>query len=111
MVTTKIDFKSLAQEIAKRLQPQVKLQKVILFGSYARGNPDEWSDFDLALISNSFKRLSHDRRIALLVERLKDLDCRIEPLTYTLDEYERASHLTFLGEIKRTGKVIYEAEG
>ncbi len=110
MVTTTIDFKSLAIEIAKRLEPQVHLQKVVLFGSYARGNAHEWSDIDFALISNDFKNMNHSHLIAFLVSKLKDIDSRIEVLTYSLDEYEIASHLTFLGEIKRTGQVIYEAE-
>lgn len=111
MVTTKIEFKSLASEIAKRLEPQVHLQKVVLFGSYARGDAHEWSDIDFALISNDFKKMGHSQRIAFLVAKLKDIDPRIEVLTYSLDDYEKASHLTFLGEIKRTGKVIYEAAG
>lgn len=110
MVTTKIDFKSIATEIAKRLEPQVRLQKVVLFGSFARGNAHEWSDIDFALISNDFQKMSHSQRIAFLVTKLKGIDSRIEVLTYSLDEYEIASHLTFLGEIKRTGQVIYEAE-
>ena len=64
MVTIKIDFKYLASEIAKRLEPQVHLQKVVLFGSYARGNAHEWSDVDLALISDDFNKMSHSQRIA-----------------------------------------------
>jgi uncharacterized protein len=109
MVTTKIDFKSLASEIAERLEPQVHLQKVVLFGSYDRGNAHEWSDIDFALISNDFKKMSHGQRIVFLVTKLKGIDSRIEVLTYSLDEHEIASHLTFLGEIKLTGKIIYGA--
>jgi len=32
----------------------------------------------------------------------------IEALGYTKDEYRNATKLDFLGEIKRTGKIIYE---
>jgi hypothetical protein len=32
----------------------------------------------------------------------------VEALGYTKDEYRNATKLDFLGEIKRTGKVIYE---
>jgi len=32
----------------------------------------------------------------------------IEALGYTLDEYKNATELDFLGEIKETGKVIYQ---
>jgi hypothetical protein len=32
----------------------------------------------------------------------------IEALGYTIDEYKNATKLDFLGEIKKTGKVVYE---
>ncbi len=34
---------------------QIHINKAILFGSYANGTFHEWSDIDLALVSNSFK--------------------------------------------------------
>ena len=32
----------------------IHLQRAILFGSYAGGRADEWSDIDIALVSESF---------------------------------------------------------
>jgi predicted nucleotidyltransferase len=32
-----------------------QIQDAILFGSYARGNATQWSDIDLALVSNEFE--------------------------------------------------------
>lgn len=34
---------------------QIHIKKAILFGSYANGTFNEWSDIDLALVSDSFK--------------------------------------------------------
>lgn len=31
------------------------IQQAILFGSYAKGHANEWSDIDLALVSNEFE--------------------------------------------------------
>jgi len=31
------------------------IQEAILFGSYARGNANQWSDIDLALVSSEFE--------------------------------------------------------
>ena len=31
-----------------------QIQEAILFGSYAQGNANQWSDIDLALVSNEF---------------------------------------------------------
>jgi len=33
----------------------IQLKNAYLFGSYAKGNDNEWSDIDIALISDSFE--------------------------------------------------------
>jgi predicted nucleotidyltransferase len=33
----------------------IPIKNVYLFGSYAKGNSNEWSDIDIALISDSFE--------------------------------------------------------
>ncbi len=33
----------------------IKVRKAILFGSYAKGNYNEWSDIDIAVVSDSFE--------------------------------------------------------
>ena len=33
----------------------IHIGKAILFGSYARGNADDWSDIDIALVSEAFE--------------------------------------------------------
>lgn len=41
----------------------IPVQHVFLFGSYARGNYTEWSDIDLAVVSDSFEgRRCEDRK-------------------------------------------------
>ena len=42
------------EELARRIGEDYKAEKVILFGSYARGNPSQGSDVDLLAIM-SFK--------------------------------------------------------
>ena len=41
-----VDIEQLKHEIVERLKP-LNLYKIILFGSYANGNPTEDSDIDL----------------------------------------------------------------
>ena len=110
MVKTEADIKQIVQQFVEALKPKVRVQKVILYGSYAHGNPHEWSDIDIVVISDDFKRMSQSKRIELLAKAHLVSDSSIEPVAYTLEEYENAHRLTFLGEIKRTGKVIYEAD-
>ena len=47
-----IDIEKIKPEIIERLMP-LKPNKIILFGSYAYGTPNENSDIDLFLIKNN----------------------------------------------------------
>lgn len=46
-----VDIENLKSEIIKRLLP-LKPDKIILFGSYAYGTPNEDSDIDLYVVTN-----------------------------------------------------------
>jgi uncharacterized protein len=57
-------------EIINKFLEEVKKDKInisqaILFGSYAKGTQHEWSDIDLALVSNDFegKRLKDRQKV------------------------------------------------
>lgn len=60
-----------------------RLEKVCLFGSFARGTPHEGSDIDLVLIGPFEGKLPY--RIA---EVLMTTDLPIEPLCYTPQEWQ-----------------------
>jgi len=47
----KIDIEKLKEEIVERLKP-LNPDKIILFGSYAYGTPNEDSDIDLFLLKD-----------------------------------------------------------
>lgn len=93
------------------LQKHLSLQRAILFGSYAYGTPRERSDIDLVVLSSAFEGVPYPRRL----ERLSILAWRagvgdIEALGYTPEEFEQASDLSLLGEIRERGIVVYEAD-
>jgi len=89
------------------------VQKVILFGSYAKGIPKKSSDIDIAVISPKFAHMNELERIKLLldcVHKIKyDLPLDLETFGYTSEEYENATYFDFLGVIKNTGKIIYSS--
>jgi predicted nucleotidyltransferase len=99
--------KRLVRRFVPRLEPKVRVEKVVLFGSYVNGKPNEWSDVDIAVISNDFAKLNFWEQARFLAQRQAHEFSLLEVHPYTLKDYQCASHLTFLGEIKRTGKVIY----
>jgi predicted nucleotidyltransferase len=91
------------------LKDKISIERIILFGSYIRGQQKKWSDIDLAVISDDFKKMNfHSRLVFLGMIAWHVKATEIEALGYTVDEYKNATKLDFLGEIKRKGKIIYE---
>lgn len=84
---------------------QIKVKKVILFGSYARGTNSENSDIDIAIITDKF---ANDRieENQLLLKRTIGIDTRIEAMAFTPEEYKNDFNSPILYEIRKHGKVI-----
>ncbi len=96
-------------EIVDRIIKVYKPKKVILFGSYAYGEPTEDSDIDLLIIKNTDKR-PIDRWVE--VKRLLRDNSRtlpVSPLVYTEKEIEERIAIKdfFVEEILGKGVVLY----
>lgn len=94
------------EEIVKDLldyQPE----KIILFGSVARGEADEYSDIDLVLIKKTYQRF-----IQRLIEASQYLKIAksVDIFVYTPEEIEqmREEGNPFIQRVLKEGKVIYE---
>lgn len=89
----------------RRYQPQ----KVILFGSFARGDYHATSDIDLLIIKQT-ERPFADRIGDVLA--LCDYSIPLEPLVYTLSEFEQMckENNLFIVKVLQEGKVIYESK-
>ena len=108
MNDTQID--QLIVRIAERIGREYKPQKVILFGSYARGRPTEDSDIDLFIIKDTDARMV-DRFVE--VKRLiydPQLRIPVSPLVYTPKELEERLNMgdDFVKEVMDEGQVLYE---
>lgn len=93
----------------KRVKETFEPQKIILFGSFAHQDTNEYSDVDFIVISKKFAKISQDKRLDHLYELTKDLYPDFHVFGYTPYEFRTASKLSTLEEIKKTGKVIYSA--
>ena len=93
-----------------QLRRELNVAQVVLFGSYAYGQPHEWSDIDIAVVSPSFATLGRIARLEWL-ERVawKAEAHAIEPVGLTPEEYVAASDLSLLGEVREKGVVVYDA--
>jgi hypothetical protein len=84
----------------------IHARRAVLFGSFARGEADEWSDIDLIVIAPEFDE-ECDR---LLVENLwsarASADSRIEPIPCGEREWETDGARPILEIARREGTVI-----
>ncbi|MCH7746352.1 MAG: nucleotidyltransferase domain-containing protein [Chloroflexi bacterium] len=110
MVKTQTDVPRLINKYADALEKQIKVDKVILIGPYAKGEPGEWSDIEVIVISEDFAGMSHIKRLELLTRKTVGLDNWLVPYGgYTPDEYEHPEKTLHLGWVKSIGKVLYES--
>ena len=97
------------QDILEKLVASYAPQKVILFGSYAYGEPDEDSDIDLLIVKDTDKRPIE--RWMEVKRLLRDRNRRISvsPLVYTPKELEERLAIKdfFIQEVLEKGKVLY----
>lgn len=87
------------------IKNKITPQKVILFGSFATNRHRQYSDIDLAIISNNF---GHDlvEEMMTLSKLTLTVSDRIEAIPFTEKDMQLRYH-TLVGEIKKYGKVIY----
>lgn len=85
--------------IAFLQQNKFDIQEVYIFGSIAKGNFDEDSDIDLAVIIKNLKN-GFDTQVELMKLR-RGFDLRIEP--HPFDETDFNASNPFANEIMNTG--------
>ena len=101
-------FQEELERILQSLRPYGP-QKVILFGSFARGDDHGLSDVDLLIVKETDRPFVE--RIGEVLA-LCDTVLPIEPLVYTPEELARMIEEgnPFIEQVLREGKVVYESE-
>lgn len=81
MKLNKKTIKEMQLYIFQMKRAGIPFEKIILFGSYAKGNAHHWSDIDICVVSDSFGKNRHEERLKLM--RIKDEETiDIEPHPY-----------------------------
>ncbi|HID19879.1 MAG TPA: nucleotidyltransferase domain-containing protein [Methanophagales archaeon] len=106
----KEEVKRILSEVVEKLKSEYKPLRIILFGSYAFGNPTEDSDIDLLILKNTNKR-----RVDRFVQVKKiiynpNYKIPISPLVYNPRELEERLRIDddFIKEIIQKGTILYE---
>lgn len=93
---------NIAQSYAGAVKAKYSISRVILFGSYAKGNFNDDSDIDIAVV---FKDYSNLMDIQLELMRLRrNIDSRIEPHPFREYEFELSNPI--VSEIIKYGQEI-----
>lgn len=94
----------LAKEFARALQ-DVASEKIILYGSVARGEETEESDVDILVLATE-KRSIKERVIKKAIDMLLETGTYISVKMLTPDEYEQLQDTHFIKQIRKEGVVI-----
>jgi predicted nucleotidyltransferase len=102
-------IKKLIHDITEKIVKEYNPKKIILFGSYAYGEPTEDSDIDLLVIKNTnetpMQRWIRLRRLLMT----PDVMISITPFVYTEKELNERLGIKdfFIEEILKKGVVLY----
>ena len=97
------------QEAVERIVTVARPSRVILFGSYGRGDAEAGSDLDLMVIkpevSDKYTEMIH------LHEAVGNIGLGVDVLVYSEAEYQRRSQVpgTVLYWARKEGRALYEA--
>jgi predicted nucleotidyltransferase len=101
-----LPFDVIKRRIAAHLRG-TRVQRAIVFGSYARGSADSESDLDLVLIERTSRPFLERGRAHLALFRLP---MGLDLLVYTPEEHERLKQeeSPLIDRVEREGVVVYE---
>ena len=104
-ISNGVNIKKITLRFKNVLEKQgLPIEKMVIFGSYAKNKANIDSDIDICVVSPKFGKDSIEELQFLLKQR-REVDARIEPFPVSSEEYKKtASPLIF--EIKKFGKEI-----
>ena len=96
-------------QVVEQIVEKFKPQKIILFGSYARGNPRPESDVDLLVVMNTTMR---EVKQSLEIYHHLNIMFGLDLIVYTPKHLQERLDIGdwFVREILEDGKVLYEAD-
>lgn len=93
-------YSSSYKEIISILKKNKKIEKVVIYGSRAKGNYKEGSDIDLALFGN----LNQED----IIQLLHDFEESLIPYKIDLLVFSQLKSENLIDHIRRVGQIFYE---
>ncbi|MDQ7003785.1 MAG: nucleotidyltransferase domain-containing protein [Ghiorsea sp.] len=101
------DIQAMVDTIVQTISPT----RIILFGSYAKGNATQSSDIDLCIIEKDAFNAKRSRRkeTAKLYKALSSFAIPKDLLLFSEEELNQEKNQHLLHPIQQQGKVLYES--
>lgn len=98
------------QKAARRLVERFRPDRVILFGSYARGTADDYSDVDFMVITEAAKRANRHKMMAQMDGALRGLRIAKDIIVLTPAEFEEDKEIpgSTASYVSKEGRLLYE---
>lgn len=96
MVKSKAQINTIVSRYRKVLaKNNISPTRFILYGSYANGKPNNWSDIDLVVIASHYGNRDPLERMEFLAQKAAEVDDSLEVLGFTEEEYDTAHESNF----------------
>jgi uncharacterized protein len=106
--------RELIDEMADRIVREVDPEKIVLFGSWARGEANEQSDVDFLIVEREPFGPNRSRReeAVRIWECLYEFRVPKDILVYSVDEIDQWKNSSYhvVGRALKEGKVLYESD-
>ena len=106
------------QDIVDNIRDTFPVRRILVFGSYARGDANEHSDLNICVVvaPDAVKPLeewpskSWLYRAAELIQRISSAEVAVDPYIFTAGEFDalRDRGHPLVGRILEEGRVVYE---
>jgi len=104
-----MDGKEIVNRIVEKIKMQYQPEKIILFGSYAWGNPTKDSDIDLLIVKKTDQK--HRQRMLTVRKIVSEENglVGVDILVYTPGEIAKRLKIndSFISKIFKKGSVVY----
>lgn len=97
--------KIVSKYISEVVKSGIPVKSAYLFGSYAKGNSNSFSDIDICVVSEKFGK-DYFRESVILGNLANNVDYKIEAVPMTPDDMND-KYSTLASEIKKYGILVY----
>ena len=100
MAKNKDRLNKIINSFLAEIQKKYKIDSAYLYGSFAKGTYNKWSDIDIAIVSSDFPDDLFETKLSLM-RLASTVDVRIEPRPFKKDFFSRNDPL--VDEIQKNG--------